>query len=132
MDSGKIVTLMTALLPGYLIVVLVYAVIIIITERGLAFRQSLLIAAASVAVSIALLMAYYIGLAPYLENRAVDNLAGIVVYCIMGVVITRLARDYGIRKVGWFGVGARANLWLLAVSWPVTAVVFGAKYWMGI
>jgi tetrahydromethanopterin S-methyltransferase subunit F len=128
MDSGKLVTLAMGLLPGYVLAVLIYGTIIRVVERSLTFKQSAMIAGTAVAILFAVLIVYYIARAPYYKSRDIDNLAGLVAYCITGIVITRLARNYGIKKLGWFGVGARVNCWLLVAAWAIIALIFGAQY----
>jgi hypothetical protein len=51
-------------------------------------------------------------------------LATLVVLSLTGIMITRLSANYGIKKVGWFGLGARVVFVLIGLSWVFTAAVF--------
>jgi hypothetical protein len=109
----------------------VYTITIKVLERGLTFLQSLLISAVATGISMGLYIAYVFARAPYYRNRDLDNLAVLVGWIILGIVITRLSRNYGILKHGWVGLGGRANLWLIVLSWALIAVIFGARYLVG-
>ncbi len=128
MDSGQVLSVGLALLPGFVIGTLVYSGTVRILERGLTYFQSLQISAVATAVSMGLYIAYVFARYPFYHNRDLDNLAALVAWCVLAIVITRLARNYGIEKHGWFGVGGRANLWLLAISWVIIAGVLGVNY----
>jgi len=129
MDSGLIISLVVALLPGYVLATLIYAGLVKYLERSLTFWQALGIAAVAVAVSFAIYVVYVLGLkAPYHLNKDWDGLASLVAYCTLGIVITKLAANYGIKKTGWFGVGGRANLYLLGLLWVLVVVVFGTQW----
>jgi sulfite exporter TauE/SafE len=132
MNSALLISLALGLLPGFLIFTLVYTVTVKVLERQLTFTQSLMISALASAISIVLLAVYYLAKAPLeITNRDFDKLATLIVWFVLGTVITRLARNYGIKKHGWFGLGGRANLWLLGISWVVIVVVLGIQYLMG-
>jgi hypothetical protein len=131
MDSGQIVSVMIALLPAFLISTIVYAAIVKWLERTLTFTQCLLMSAVASAVSIGLYVGYLLVRAPFYRNKDLDNVAALVAWCVLGILITRLARNYGIKKQGWFGVGGKANFWLLAILWGIIIVVLGVKYLLG-
>jgi hypothetical protein len=128
MNSAMLVSLGMGLLPSYLITILVYTVIIKVLERGLTFVQSLMVSAVASAASLTLLVVYYIAKAPFDLNRDFDKLAALVAWCLLATLITRLARNYGFKKLGWFGLGAKANLWLLVLLWALLAVIFRVQY----
>jgi hypothetical protein len=129
MNSGLVVSLAVGLLPGYVLATLVYAALAKYLERSLTFWQALLITAVAVAVSFGLYVAYYLILkAPYRLNKDVDGLASLVAYCVLGIVITKLAANYGIKKTGWFGVGGKANLYLLGLLWVLVVLIFGTQW----
>ena len=120
------------LLPGFLIFTFVYTVAVKVLERQLTFVQSLMISAVAVAISIALLVVYYLAKVPLeITNQDVDKLAALITWFVLGTLITRLARNYGIKKHGWFGLGGRANIWLLGIMWVVIVAVLGIRYLMG-
>ena len=120
------------LLPGFLIFTFVYTVAVKGLERQLTFVQSLMISAVAVAISIALLVVYYLAKVPLeITNQDLDKLAALIMWFVLGTLITRLARNYGIKKHGWFGLGGRANLWLLGTMWVVIVAVLGIRYLMG-
>ncbi|HTA98915.1 MAG TPA: hypothetical protein VK804_00425 [Bradyrhizobium sp.] len=131
MDSGQVLSVGMAVLPGFILFTLVYTITIKVLERGLTYLQSLQVSAVAVAVSMALYLAYIFARYPFYRNRDLDNLAVLIAWIILGIVITRLARNYGIQKHGWFGLGGRANLWLIVLSWALIAVIFGVRYLMG-
>jgi hypothetical protein len=51
------------------------------------------------------------------------RLVGLVMLCVAGSLITKLAKTYGIEKTGWLGVGAKSMLAVLAMSWVVVGVI---------
>jgi hypothetical protein len=124
MNSAMLVSLVMGLLPGFLLFTLVYAITVKALERRLTFVQSLLISAVASAISIVLLVAYYFVKVPLGLNVNFDSFAILAMWCVLGTIITRLARNYDIKKHGWLGLGAKANLWLLLVSW----VLFGGFF----
>jgi hypothetical protein len=130
MNSAMLVSLAMGLLPGFLLFTIVYTVILKVLARQLTFNQSLLISAVASTVMIVLLVAYFLSKASLGLDKIYDTFATLAAWCVLGAMITRLARNYGIKKDGWLGVGAKANLWLLAISWAVIAIVFAIKYFM--
>jgi hypothetical protein len=124
MDSAMLVSLAMRLLPGFLLFSLAYAITIKVLERRLTFVQSLLMSAVASVVLIVLLVVYYLAEAPLGLDVLFDSVAILVAWCVLGTIITRLARNYDIKKRGWLGLGAKANLWLLLVSW----VLFGGFF----
>jgi len=132
MNSTLLISLAMGLLPGFLIFTFVYTVAVKGLERQLTFVQSLMISAVAVAISIALLVVYYLAKVPLeITNQDLDKLAALIMWFVLGTLITRLARNYGIKKHGWFGLGGRANLWLLGTMWVVIVAVLGIRYLMG-
>jgi hypothetical protein len=132
MDSvGLSVSLLMALVAAFLIFTLPYSVGVKILERRLTFIQSLLISAVATGASIALMVVYFLSKPLLGLDRSVDGVATIVMLCVIGTIITRLARNYGIEKSGRFGLGARASFWILIGSWVVVSAVFGIGYLMG-
>jgi len=132
MNSALLISLAMSLLPGFLIFTFVYTVAVKVLERQLTFVQSLMISAVAVAISIALLVVYYLAKVPLeITNQDVDKLAALIMWFVLGTLITRLARNYGIKKHGWFGLGGRANLWLLGTMWVVIVAVLGIRYLVG-
>jgi hypothetical protein len=129
MDSGLIFALATALLPGYVFATLTYAGLVKYLERSLTFWQALMICGVATAASFAIYVVYVLGLkAPYHLNKDVDGVATLVAWSALGIIITRLAANYGIKKYGWLGVGGRANLYLLMLLWALIAVIFGVQW----
>ena len=68
-----LVSLGMGLLPSYQITILVYTVIIKVLERGLTFVQSLMVSAVASAVSLTLLVVYYLAKAPFYLNILGDT-----------------------------------------------------------
>ena len=131
MNSALLISIVMGLLPGFLIFTFVYTATVKVLERQLTFVQSLMISAVAVAISIALLVVYYLAKVPLeITNQDFDKLAALITWFVLGTLITRLARNYGIKKHGWFGLGGRANLWLLGTMWVVIVAVLGIRYLM--
>jgi hypothetical protein len=128
MDSGKIVTVVIGLMPNYIIAVLVYAGVLKWVQRSLTYRQSLKIAGVAIAVSIVLLVVFYFVRAKYFPNKDVDNPASLIALCVTGIIATKSARNYGVEKVGWLGVGARVGLWILTGSSIFVVLGVGVVY----
>jgi hypothetical protein len=123
MNSAQLVSLAMGLLPGFMIVTLIYTVTIRMLERRLTFTQSLMISAVACAISIALMVVYYLAKAQFSWDKIFDGIMTLVAWSVLAIIITRLAHNYGIEKKGWFGLGGRANLWLLGLSWVVICIV---------
>ena len=123
-------SLITVLLPGWLVYVLTYAATIKILERRLTFTQSLLMSAIAAAVSIALLVIFHLGKAVFGARQYADRLVGFVDLLVPGAVVTRLARNYGVEKSGWFGVGAKATFWLMLVVFVLAAGGIAVRYFV--
>lgn len=130
MDSARLVELGLALLPGFVLFTLVYTIAVKILERRLTFVQSLYISAVAVVILLAFIVAYTFAKVPLRLGRDVESFVYIAGYLITGIVITRLARNYGVEKKGWLGLGGRANLWILVASWVVIVVVLVVKYFI--
>jgi len=45
-----------------------------------------------------------------------------VMLVLSGVLITRRAQTYGIKKTGWLGVGGKTMLALLAMGWVLVGL----------
>jgi hypothetical protein len=108
----NIASLTMALLPGWLVFTLLYAILVKLVERRLKFTQSLLLSVAATATWIALIVVYQLVKALLPQNVGFDAFAMLFVCCAVGTVVTWLARKYDIAKRGWLGLGAKANLWL--------------------
>jgi hypothetical protein len=67
---------------------------------------SRLLSLAGFAIGTILFFVYYFAKAAVKWPDTVDGLFTIVVMSVSGTVITKLARNYGIEKTGWFGIGA--------------------------
>ena len=59
-----------------------------------------------------------------------DRLVGFVDLLVPGAVVTRLARNYGVEKSGWFGVGAKATFWLMLVVFVLAAGGIAVRYFV--
>jgi len=96
--------------------------------RPLPYSKAFLISLAGFAVSTILLLVYFFAKAALAWSDTVDSIFTIIAMCVAGAVITRLARNYGIKKTGWLGIGAKSILVLVVLSWLIIAVVyFGIK-----
>jgi hypothetical protein len=111
---------------GCLFFSLIYATIIKFLERVLTFRQAYLISLITNLVSGALFAAYAFAKARVGFSPALDAAAHLALLMLMGFIITRLAANYGIKKEGWFGLGARVvfAIFLLAVVFMIVITGF--------
>jgi len=109
------------------------AVVLKFFARSLPFSRALLISLVASSVSIGLGFLYFLakdawgfsagsdGLAAF--SAGSDGLATLAVFCVAGHLITKLAKNYGIEKAGWLGVGAKSMLALVAISWVFVGVL---------
>jgi len=97
---------------------------------GQTFRMSIIATAVSLLVMYVYLFVYYgakmyYGAETELEITTYDDaLVEIAVICLAGTIVTRLSRNYGIKKEGWFGVGGRAIGWIVALFMMLFIIVF--------
>lgn len=122
MNDDFLISLATLFLPALLVFVLSYAMATKILERRLTVAQSSLISAVAGVVAIALMAAYYLMKPALGAPPFIDTAAMIGTMCVVGTVVTRLARNYGIEKRGWFGLGARAGFWVFIFTWSVKSI----------
>jgi hypothetical protein len=78
--------------------------------------------------SIALLVIFHLGEAAFGAPQYADKLVGFAELLVPGAVVTRLARNYGVEKSGWFGVGAKATFWLLLFIVVLVGGGFAVRY----
>jgi YD repeat-containing protein len=88
----------------------------------LTWGQAFIISILCFAISTALVAVYYFVKATTGIASSVDGSATIAILILTGVLITRRARAYGIDKVGWFGVGGKTILALIAFSWVLVGL----------
>jgi hypothetical protein len=119
-------TLYVSLACVTLVFALILAVFVKLFARPLAFFQAFFVSLVAAGVSMALYIFYTLskpafGLA---GSTSADGLVTLVMMSVMGSIITRLLRQYGIEKTGWLGVGAKIMLSLLVLSWVLVGAVF--------
>jgi hypothetical protein len=114
-----------------LIFSLIIAAVIKFFERALTFRQAFLTSVVTNFVTFVLLIAYYAAKPQLGIPRSADVLATLIAMSLTGIMITRLSANYGIKKVGWFGLGAKVVFGLFVLSWISTAAVFLLIYLFG-
>jgi hypothetical protein len=90
--------------------------------RPLSFGQAFIISVFSFTISTLLIAVYFYIKASMGLPSAADGVATIVSLLLTGVLITRRARAYGIKKTGWLGVGAKTILALIAFSWVLAGL----------
>ena len=95
---------------GTLFFPLIYGGLIKYLERRLLFWQAYLIALVAHVFSAALLAAYMFANSQIGFPPVLDGLANLALFALWGLMITRLAANYGIKKEGWFGLGAKVAL----------------------
>src|SRR6266511_3410040 len=99
------------------------AVVLKFFARSLPFSRALLISLVASSVSIGLGFLYFLAKDAWGFSAGSDGLATLAVFCVAGHLITKLAKNYGIEKAGWLGVGAKSMLALVAISWVFVAVL---------
>ena len=100
-------------------------------ERALTFKQAFLISLVATFVSLVLLIAYDVAKPQLGLARQLDWLATLAAMIITAIMITRLSANYGIKKVGWLGLGAKVVFGLFFLSWVLAAGVFLLMYLFG-
>jgi hypothetical protein len=90
--------------------------------RPLSFGQAFIISVFSFTISTLLIAVYFYVKASMGIPPATDGLATMVSLLLTGVLITRRARAYGIKKTGWLGVGGKTMLTLVAFSWALVGL----------
>jgi hypothetical protein len=90
--------------------------------RPLSFGQAFVISVFSFTISTLLIAVYFFVKASMAIPSAADGVATTVSFLLTGVLITRRARAYGIKKTGWLGVGGKTMLALLAFSWALVGL----------
>jgi hypothetical protein len=92
--------------------------------RPLPYSKAFLISLAGFAVGTVLYIVYAITKVVMTLPNSVDGLFTLVVLSVAGTIITKLARNYGIEKTGWLGIGAKSIFVLLGLSWVIVGVVY--------
>ena len=89
--------------------------------RPLTWGQAFVISISCFAITTALIALYFFVKAATGIPSSVDGL-GIPALILTGALITRRARAYAIDKAGWFGVGGKTILALIAFSWVLVGL----------
>lgn len=90
--------------------------------RPLTWGQAFVISISCFAITTALIALYFFVKAATGIPSSVDGLATIAALILTGALITRRARAYAIDKAGWFGVGGKTILALIAFSWVLVGL----------
>jgi hypothetical protein len=129
MKPELLLSLGYALLPGFAIFTLLYTVAVKLFEwQRLTFVQSLWISGIAVALLMALIVAGLFAKKSIGFGSDFESYLYIAVYLLTGLVITRLAKNHGIEKTGWLGLGGRANLAILVFGWVVVGIYLLVGY----
>lgn len=93
-------------------------------ERALTFRQAFLISAVTNFITLVLFVTYR-NVQPQLgvPKQITDMLATLAAMILTATIVTRLSANYGIKKTGWFGLGAKAVFGLYALLLVLTAAI---------
>jgi hypothetical protein len=102
---------------------IVSAPFVVYFSGALTFIQALRISAVGYAAMVALMFAFYV-VKPLDAGAEVEGLVAMLSLCLAGALITQLAARSGITKTGLLGVGAKAVLSLLAMSWVLAGVFY--------
>ncbi|MFK4489680.1 hypothetical protein [Bradyrhizobium sp. USDA 336] len=92
--------------------------------RTLPYSAAFLISLAAFAAVTILYLLYFIVQSAAALPNSIDGLFGLVAVSIAGTIITKLARNHGVEKTGWLGVGAKSILVVIGLSWVLTLIVF--------
>ena len=65
------------------------------------------------------------------ELNSLDGIVTIIVIVVSGAVITRLARNYGVKKTGWLGVGGKSVLVMITLTWVIVLLVYSGTLLFG-
>lgn len=91
-------------------------------DRRLTFFQWLLIAFVAHAIGLVFYILYFFAERQFAIPKGVAGLVALVWSSIVGSIITRQARTYGVEKTGWLGVGGKSILYLIFLSWVLTII----------
>jgi len=123
--------LILRVVAGTLLFSLIYGAIIKYFERRLTFLQAYLIAVvANFALAVVLAVSNFakaeFNVSPMLDFGA--NLAGLTLW---GFIITRMAANYGIKKEGRFGLGAKTVFATILLMLILVIAVIGLNVFLG-
>jgi hypothetical protein len=81
------------------------------------------------AIATGVVVVLFLGILQNLQlPRELNRIGSIVSLCVYGYATTRLAERHGIRKTGRFGIGAKAALIVLALSWILALAGYALYY----
>jgi hypothetical protein len=93
--------------------------------RQVPYWRALLISASAWAVAAVLMASFYVAKSAFgFSQWWVESIACAFGLSVAGLLMTRLARKYGVQKTGKLGVGAKSILSFIAAGW----VFFGVLY----
>ena len=92
--------------------------------RSLPYSKAFLISLIGFAAGIFLYQLYCIANTAMGLPNSVDSLFTIVVMSVAGTIITKLARNHGVEKTGWLGVGAKSIVVLIGIWWVIAGIVY--------
>jgi hypothetical protein len=92
--------------------------------RPLPYSTAFLISLVGFAVGTVLYVLYFITKTAMALPNSVDGLFTLVVMSLAGTIITILARNYGVEKTGWLGIGAKSIIVLVGLSWVTVVIVY--------
>jgi hypothetical protein len=103
-------------------------------ERSLTFGQAFRISAIASVVALVAIFLYHQAIAELGISVSIppwpwvqDVMVKLAAMCLAGAIVTRLSKNYGIKKEGWFGVGGRAIGWIYALLLMLGAIVIALR-----
>lgn len=94
--------------------------------RQLPYWKALLISTSACGVAAVMMASFYVTRSMLgLFQWWVESIASALGLSVAGMLMTGLARKYGIQKTGKLGVGAKSILAFMAVGWVLLGILYG-------
>lgn len=104
------------------VVILLASLFVRVFARSLPYSRGLLISVIAVGLSTLPLAVYYWAKSALGIPQAADTVAVIVWMSLAGTLISKQARQHGVEKTGFLGLGAKVMFCIIALTWIATAI----------